>query len=203
MNNPQKTDESALEPHADNAQAKAVASASLPKYSHGRTGKVARLPKAIRDKINLMMLDGHTYLQIIAELGDDGKDLNEDNLSTWKSAGFLDFRREEKELADIRVRQEYAADVARETPGVSLCEATSKMMIAQVLDALRDAGPGSLQTALADKPEIYVRLLHAVARLSTGALICERHRVLEEERKAASENLKADPSKLAITSETI
>jgi len=174
-----------------------------PRYSHGRTGKVARLPKAVRDKINHLMLDGRTYLEIIAALGPDGRDLNEDNLASWKSGGFLEFREEEKEFEAIRVRQEFAIDVARSTPGVSLCEATAKIMIAQVLDALRGSGTTSLLTALQDKPEIYVRLLQAVARLSASALLCERHRLNEEERKAESEKRLVDTSDLAISAETL
>ena len=177
--------------------------APVPKYSHGRTGKVARLPKAARDKINQLMLEGRTYLEIIAELGEDGKDLNEDNLSNWKSGGYLDFRREQLELADIRFRHEYASEVARTTAGTGLCEATSKIMIAQILDALRDSGPTSLHTALIERPEIYVRLLNAVARLSTGTIACERYRLLEDERKAKAASDKTPASERAITPETI
>ncbi len=174
-----------------------------PLFTHGRTGKVARLPKAVRDRICQLMLDGHTYLQIIEELGDDGKALNEDNLSSWKSGGYLDWRREEKELAEIQTRQENAADVGRATEGTSLCEATRKMLIAQILDALRDTGTTSLQNALAEKPETYVRLLHAVARLSVGAISCERHRLNEASRKASLEKEQARPGDRSISASTV
>ncbi len=53
-----------------------------PSYSHRRTGFVARKPKAVRDKINFMMLDGVPYRQILLNLGDDGKDLNEGHLTS-------------------------------------------------------------------------------------------------------------------------
>src|SRR5437667_9489040 len=93
---------------------------TLPVYAatrnrHTRTGKVARLSKPVRDKICQMMLDGRVYLEIIAELGEDGKDLNEDNLSTWKSGGYLEWRTEELELLEMRYHQEYANDLARES----------------------------------------------------------------------------------------
>ena len=175
----------------------------VPKNSHGRTGKVARLPKAARDMVNQMMLDGRTYLEIIAALGEEGKDLNEDNLSSWKSGGYLEFRKEERDMAEIRCRQEYAAEVARETEGTGLCEATSKMLLAQIFGTLRDAGPGSLQTALTDKPEVYVRLLHAVARLSATAISLERQRIKEEERKAHLEKEQIPPEDRSITDQTV
>src|SRR5690242_21155836 len=38
-----------------------------------RNGKIARLREHLREKINLMLLDGLTYEAIIAKLGDDGK----------------------------------------------------------------------------------------------------------------------------------
>ena len=168
-----------------------------------RNGKVARLPKAVRNRLNHMMLDGLTYRQIIEALGEDGQSLNEDNLTTWKTGGYLDWRREEMDLAEIRVRQEYALELARETEGTSLCEATSKMLVAQIMDGLRGAGPNSLQTALADKPEIYVRLLNSVARLSTAAISCEQQRLREEARKASLAKEKSDPADRSITQETL
>lgn len=174
-----------------------------PAFTHGRTGKVARLPKPLRDKVSQMMLDGHTYLEIIAALGDDGKHLNEDNLANWKSGGYLEWRREEVELSDVRVRQEYAADLAEATQGTSLCEATSKILLSQILSALREAGATGLQSALAEKPEIYVRLFHAVSRLSTSAIACERHRINEEQRQANLQKEKVDPSDRSITPETL
>jgi len=196
MNDPQN-------PSTPNANTQTTVTGPVPTYTHGRTGKVARLPKATRDRINQMMLDGRTYLEIIAELGEDGKDLNEDNLSTWKSGGYIEFRREEKEMSDIRLRQEYAADLARETQGTSICEATSKMLLAQIFGTMHDAGSGSLQTALSDKPEVYVRLLHAVARLSATAIALERERIREAERQAQLQKDKTPAEDRSITDQTV
>ena len=58
--------------------------------SERRNGKVARLPKPIRDKLSTMILDGVPYSQIIRSLGKDTAHLNEQNLSNWKSGGYLD-----------------------------------------------------------------------------------------------------------------
>src|SRR5437773_4525183 len=56
-----------------------------------RNGNVARLPKTIRDKINLMLQDGLTYAAIIDQLGEDGKGLVISNLSRWKDGGYQDW----------------------------------------------------------------------------------------------------------------
>ena len=45
---------------------------------HHRHGRVARLPKETRDKINEMISDGVPYKEIVEALGDEGRPLNED-----------------------------------------------------------------------------------------------------------------------------
>src|SRR5262245_45034550 len=48
--------------------------------AYRRNGNVARLPKAVRDKVNVMIQDGLTYAEIIERLGEDGKELDYSNL---------------------------------------------------------------------------------------------------------------------------
>jgi hypothetical protein len=72
-------------------------------------GKVAHLPKAIRDKINIMLQDGLTYPLIIQSLGEDGKDLNTMNLSRWKDSGYQDWLLQQTWLSQTRARQEPAS----------------------------------------------------------------------------------------------
>ena len=79
---------------------------------HRRNGKIAALPKAVRDRINLMMLDGLTYLEIIAELGDVGKGLNEDNLGNWKSGGYTQWLKSNEQRQTMLVVQEAIIDRA-------------------------------------------------------------------------------------------
>ena len=65
---------------------------------------VARLRKELRDRINHMMLGGFTYLQIINSLGEEGKDLNEQNLSNWKETGYTQWLK-------TKQRQDYLLSV--------------------------------------------------------------------------------------------
>src|SRR4051812_4222567 len=51
-------------------------------------GKVARLPKAVRDQLNNMILDGLPYPEIIQRLGGDTKHLKPDHLHQWKKHGY-------------------------------------------------------------------------------------------------------------------
>src|SRR5204863_1726731 len=81
--------------------------------SKGRhNGNVARLPKALRDKVNQMLQDGFTYPAIIESLGDDGKGLIPSNISRWKDGGYQDWLLQQTWLAHTRLRQEPAVDLS-------------------------------------------------------------------------------------------
>ena len=68
-----------------------------------RTGKIARLPKAIRDQINLRLQDGETAQPILDWLNHlpevqqvlntlfDGRPINPSNLSEWRRGGYRDW----------------------------------------------------------------------------------------------------------------
>ena len=59
--------------------------------SRRRTGKVARLPAATREKLNQMLDDGLPYADIIQALGPQAAHLTPDNLSNWSRGGFQDW----------------------------------------------------------------------------------------------------------------
>src|SRR6266566_2478372 len=46
-------------------------------------GKIGRLCKADQDKVNFMLRDGVGYAEIIAKLGEVGKDIIPRNVSSW------------------------------------------------------------------------------------------------------------------------
>src|SRR5262245_25737655 len=72
-----------------------------------RVGNVARLPKAVRDSINLMMDDGFSSRAILQKLGPDAKGLNKHHLSEWRTGGYLDWQRDQQWLEDLRVHQQF------------------------------------------------------------------------------------------------
>src|SRR6266850_584920 len=56
------------------------------KATYRSKGKIAWLPKSVRDKINQLLLDGRTYVAILRELGPDGASLNINNLWRYHKA---------------------------------------------------------------------------------------------------------------------
>src|SRR4051812_35063921 len=62
------------------------------------TGKVARLPRHLREMVNHLLDDGHTYMQIVKrleELGHPG--FFHQNIQRWKSHGYQRWLRQQEE----------------------------------------------------------------------------------------------------------
>jgi hypothetical protein len=149
-----------------------------------RTGHVARLAKAIRDRINQMLLDGVPYADILQRLGDDARSLDEGQIGTWKRGGHQDWLHEQQRIEVMRFRQEFAMDLLAEKDGTKIHQATLQVAAANLVELVVDLDPTTLRQTLEEDPEKYTRLLHAIARLSDGEIRCERHRNQEAERLA-------------------
>ena len=67
-----------------------------------RTGKIARLPRALREQVNCRLLDGQPGTEIVAWLNElpevkdtlardfGGRPVSEQNLTDWKQGGYQD-----------------------------------------------------------------------------------------------------------------
>jgi len=174
-----------------------------PTYKRRRTGKIACLPKGARERLNEMLSDGLTYRAIIKELGEEGEGLSEANLTSWIKGGYKDWLAEQKDKEEAALWEEYALDLVKQSAFPSLNEATIKMATLSIRKAIRAIGPDGLQTTFNDKPENYIRLLNALARLTTGAISCQSERAKAEQRQVETERQKADPDSLCLTAETL
>ena len=168
-----------------------------------RNGKVARLPKATRDRINIMLQDGLPYADIISKLGPDANDINEDNIGNWKAGGHQDWLREQQRVRDVRSRQEFALDLVCEKDGNQLHQATLQLAATNLVELLVDLDPAALRETLEEEPDKYTRLLNAIARLSDGELRCERHRSQEAERQAKLAQDQRPKEKRGISDESL
>src|SRR4051812_24841372 len=146
MNNPQNpyNAEPPQPPQSDSPESLSVE----PKPANLRTGKIARLPKAVRDTINQMICDGFTYLEIIHALGDVGKGMLENNLATWKAGGYQDWLKEQQRLDEMRVQQEFAIDLVRANDGTETHQAALQVAALRVLDVLSQFDSKNLKAAL-------------------------------------------------------
>ena len=130
---------------------------------HKRNGKIARLPKAVRDKINQMIDDGRTYPQIIKDLGDDAKDLKPNHFSEWRKGGYQDYLRHQEWRDQLRILRENGADMTELTDGPKFQETLVQIALTEIFRVLeqRELKPDSLN---------YIRLFNALARLNREAL---------------------------------
>src|SRR5215203_4471065 len=79
-----------------------------------RNGKIARLPKIIRDELNRRLSDGERGTQLAVWLNSlpevqriiaeqfGGKSLRPQNLSEWKQGGYQDWRNEQQSMDLVR-----------------------------------------------------------------------------------------------------
>ena len=154
-----------------------------------RTGHVARKSKKIRDQINHMLLDGIPDLQIIETLGDNGKDLTEGTMTSWKNGGYQDWLRDQQKVEDQKARREFAIDLSSEEDGHKIHQANLDTLATNLCGLLVDLEPVTLREDLQDDPDKYTRLINAIVRLSDGSL--KRDKQLEA-RLAAQNKLRPD-----------
>jgi hypothetical protein len=95
-----------------------------------RNGKIARLPKAIRDQLNKNLEDGMPGCRLVDWLNTlpevqqvlteqfDGRAINEVNLSEWKAGGYLDWQARQDMQAHAQELAEEATDLKAALPGV-------------------------------------------------------------------------------------
>ena len=168
-----------------------------------RRGKVARLPRVLRNRISNLMLDGKSYAEIIQSLGPEGEGLNEMNLSNWKAGGYQDWLRDQQRIDALKMRQEFAFEVVCGKEGSQVHQATLQVAATNLIHLLVDLDPVSLREILEEEPDKYTRLLNAIARLSDGELRCQRHRVQEEQHQAELEKEKTPKTRRGISDEAL
>ena len=161
----------------------------LPDGNKGN-GRIARLPKALRDQVNNWILDGVSYPDIIQRLGEDGQGLRPNNLYQWKKNGHQNWLLQREFLAEITSKSEFSADIASAPDSLRLHEAGLRIAGSQILDHFMRFGVGS-ETAgppSQSQTEQLSRLCNALSRLSREAVHFQKYR--DEIAKAVAVELK-------------
>jgi hypothetical protein len=135
-----------------------------------RNGKIARLPRLIRDELNrrlrdgepgkdlLIWLNGLPAVQQVLEKEFGARAINEQNLSEWKQGGYEDWVRRQEALASVRELASQAADIREETGDFSVAELLSAPAAIALSRCLQ-----SIAAKAADDPK-EVRALLDIAR---------------------------------------
>jgi hypothetical protein len=164
-------------------------------------GFVARLPKALRDQLNQMMLDAVPYAVIIERLGDPASHLKPHHLTEWKKRGHQDWLLHQDWLADRRIRQESAAEMLDDCDSNKVNQGALQLGTLYIYDALRDLRAGGLESKLGGDSAAFARLLNALSRASRETLQLQKYRDVCDRARAALNELK-DPKRKLNESET-
>ena len=175
-----------------------------PKPAERRKGKIARLSKAIRDQLNLMIQDGIPYLQIIERLGPEGQGLNEQNLSNWRSGGYQDWLRHQHISEAIHAKHELAENIVSQAgDGNQAGQAVLQVIAANLCEFLVETDPSTLRESLLSDADKFTRFVNSMVRLAEGGIKCELHKFRNQDRAAETEQAKSQGGKKGISDESL
>jgi hypothetical protein len=114
-----------------------------------RTGKIARLPRSIRDELNQRLedgepgvrlvewLNGHRCVQTVLEEHFGGRAISEQNLSEWRQGGFLDWQRNEEARADIAALAEHSDDLGEAAADAEISDRLASVVSVEFMRVAR------------------------------------------------------------------
>jgi len=152
-----------------------------------RKGKVARLPKDIRELINVMLADGVTYRAIAGKIAEHGYRLSPDSLSNWYAGGYQDWLKHQGWLEEMRARLDFASEIVQENNSELIDSASLRVAVMRMYRLLLAFDPAVLCGKIAEQPGAYARLLSVLCKLTDEAVKLERRR--EEKARQKSRQL--------------
>jgi hypothetical protein len=110
------------------------------RHSRCRNGKIARLPRAVREAVNLMLLDGFHYREVIAKLEKTGyRGISLQNLSGWFKGGYQDWLRRQDELQDLEQDRKALVALAKDPVACqNLAEASETLLTIRLYRTLKE-----------------------------------------------------------------
>ena len=165
-------------------------------------GNISHLPLAIRDKVGAMVLDAVPYADIITSLGDAGKGLVPHHITTWKAGTFKLWLQDYERRLAVTEKNQAAQDLVDRAGGTALPEAGLKLAAVQMNEFLLAFDPATFADALAEKPELYLRLINTISRVTDSVALANRARN-QQAAAAASQAPPGAKPKNVVTSEAL
>jgi hypothetical protein len=186
----------------DSAPASDLSASTLPLPIVARRlkGKIPSLPKAQRDAINHLLLEGATYGVVVQRMAERGVELNAENVSNWYQTGFQNFLAHLERSDYQRSRYEAATDLLQDTDASKLPQAGLQTAAAQIYDLLGHFTAAAVGQNVADDPDKYTRIVNSLSRLARETLALQKYQDACAKARAALHELK-DPKRKLTDSE--
>lgn len=174
-----------------------------PEIPNQGMGKIARYPKAERDRICALLRDGARYQDIIAtcrKMVEDGLTRagsnepveipTEVNLTNFKNGRlYKQWLRQQERLDGDRIRRELAMEIVKNNEGSTVSEAALSIAASHIYDVLDDFDVSVLKDRLALKPEELPKLIAALGKVAGGGTL-DFDKFKEQVRRAQEAILK-------------
>jgi hypothetical protein len=168
----------------------------------GRYGKIANLPRDLRDQLNRRLDDGESGVRLIEWLNElpevqavlaknfDGRKINEQNLSEWKAGGYRDWQARHEMLAHAREMAADASELTHATSG-KLTDHLAAILAARYAAAIAN-WKGEASDEFRAKLRALRELCQDIVNLRRGdhsgaRLFMEQERLAEEREKTEEE----------------
>ena len=165
---------------------------------HRPRGKIRRLPREVRKKLNELLDDGLNYKDVIGALGAEASHLTKDDVSRWYTSGHQDWLKNQVWLEDTVARLDMAVETVTEYTEANVQLAALHIAATQLLETLLRHG----QRLLDENPEAYVALVNSVTRLARESLNQQKFAEILAAARAEAQKLK-DPHRKLSEEETL
>ncbi len=138
-----------------------------------RTGKIARLPHAVREELNRRLRDGEPggplleWLNAHEEVGEvlqnhfDGQPINKQNLSDWRLGGHRDWLRHQETRDLMRHLSEQGDELLEETRGEAVSDRLAAVLATEVVRTAQ-----TVLDEVTDPPERWRRIRELLRELA-------------------------------------
>jgi hypothetical protein len=138
--------------------------------SRKRRGKIARLPKHIREELNTRLEDGQSHDDILLWLHQNGQSgFNKQNLTNWHYGGYEDWKRENQRIDNQAMQREWLAEQFADSQPGELFTFIDQLFVSQLMDSLFGLDTAEMKTALGRNPRHFVALFNAFNRFKRQA----------------------------------
>ena len=137
-----------------------------------RRGKIASLPKDLREELNTRLEANQTYTTIMRWLARNGHPgFNKQNLHKWKDGGYQDWRRENERIQIQLMQREWLNEQVAQTKPGELFPLIDHLFVTQVLDSLFGLDTATIKNGLAAGPRHFISLFSAYNRFKRDSFL--------------------------------